>query len=284
MADSSVNGGKGEAEAAVQESAGAGAVEEGAVAVAAEGQGEQTGKAGGESMSGGRTRHAAPSTGDTAAAAAWSGGPLGAPGALRPCPIPAGAVIFGELTSAFVDGPRLVRFLGDRRHTGAVVDAGGNRVQVVVLHDGGVLALLSAGAEGTQRLDGMQLPAPGAPDEHELSVLTYRPEVAIALGQLVNVPSRFERMHGSFVDFPALLTFLQREKASGAVRVSTREDTGVVLLRTGDVLGAYTRQKPELDDADVVYPLARSSDAEIDVHVGPLTLPPATVAVGSIVR
>jgi len=209
---------------------------------------------------------------------------LGTAGAIRGCPIPAGAVIFGELTSAFVDGPRLIRFLGDRKHTGALVDAGGGGTQVAVIHEGNVVALVGAGSGGsdTKRLDKLALPGPGAADEHELTVLTYRPEISLALGQLVNLPERFERMHGSFVDLPALLQFLRREKANGAVRVTTRNDTGIVLLRGGEVLGAYTRQKPELEDAEVVFPLAKEADAEIDVHVGALSLPPPSVSAASV--
>jgi hypothetical protein len=208
---------------------------------------------------------------------------LGAAGAIRGCPMPAGAVIFGELTSAFVDGPRLIRFLGDRKHTGALVDAGAGNTQVAVLHEGNVIALVSGGSGGdTRRVERLSLPGPGATDEHELTVLTYRPEVALALGQLVNLPERFERMHGSFVDLPALLAFLRREKANGAVRVTSRKDTGIILIRGGEVLGAYTRQKPELEDAEVVYPLAKESDAEIDVHVGALTLPPASVSTANV--
>jgi hypothetical protein len=209
---------------------------------------------------------------------------LAAAATVRACPIPSGAVIFGELTSAFVDGPRLLRFLGERHHTGAVVDAAANRVQVAVLNDGAVVGLVSSGSDGARRLDGLSLPAPGAGDEHQLTVLTYRSEVAVALGQLINLSERFERMHGSFVDLPALLTFLGRESASGAVRITTRDDTGIVLLRQGNVLGAYTRLKPELDDAEVVYPLAKASDAEIDVHVGSLTIPPPSISVTAAVR
>jgi hypothetical protein len=209
---------------------------------------------------------------------------LGTAASIRSCPLPAGAVLFGELTSAFVAGPRLIRNLGDRKHTGALVDAGGGRTQVAVLHEGNVVAMVGAGAGGadTRRLDRLNLSGPESSDEHELTVLTYRPEVALALSQLVNLPERFERMHGSFVDLPALLGFLRREKANGAVRVTTRNDTGIVLIRGGEVLGAYTRQKPELEDAEVVYPLAKEPDAEIDVHVGALSVPPASVNPASV--
>jgi hypothetical protein len=211
-----------------------------------------------------------------------SSGALGAPGIIRACPIPSGAVIFGELTSAFVDGARLVRFLAERRHTGAIVDAGRNRVQVALLYEGAAVGLVAVGEGATRRVEALTLPAPGSNDEHQLTVLTYRPEVTLALAQLINTPERFDRMHGSFVDLPALLSFLRRERANGAVRVTTGEDAGVILLRAGEVLGAYTRHLPELDDEEVVFPLAKATDAEVDVCVGALTLPPASIPVSSI--
>jgi hypothetical protein len=223
-------------------------------------------------------------TGAVATAPAPSGrtGTLGAPGIIRACPIPSGAVIFGELTSAFVDGPRLVRFLADRRHTGAIVDAGRTRVQVALLYEGAAVGLVAVGEGSTRRVEQLTLPAPGAGDEHQLTVLTYRPEVTLALAQLINTPERFDRMHGSFVDLPALLSFLRRERANGAVRVTTADDAGVILLRAGEILGAYTRHLPELDDEEVVFPLAKAADAEVDVCVGPLTLPPASIPVASV--
>jgi hypothetical protein len=217
-----------------------------------------------------------------APSAARSGGGLAPAGIIRACPIPSGAVIFGELTSAFVDGPRLVSFLGERRHTGAIVDAGRNRVQVALLYEGTVVGLVAVGEGATRRVESLSLPAPGSGDEHQLTVLTYRPEVTLALAQLVNTPERFDRMHGSFVDLPALLSFLRRERANGAVRVTTGEDAGVILLRAGEVLGAYTRHLPELDDEEVVFPLAKAGDAEVDVCVGALTLPPPSIPVASI--
>jgi hypothetical protein len=211
-----------------------------------------------------------------------SGGGLAAAGVIRACPIPSGAVIFGELTSAFIDGASLVRYLAERRHTGAVVDAGRTRVQVVLLHEGQVVGLISVADGVTRRIDMLSLPAPGTDDEHHLTVLTYRPEITLALAQLVNTPERFDRMHASFVDLPALLSFLRRERADGAVRLTTADDAGVILLRGGEVLGAYTRHLPELDDEEVVLSLAKAPDAEVDVCIGALTLPPVSIPVSSI--
>jgi hypothetical protein len=225
---------------------------------------------------------AEPGRGDGPAATGRSGGGLAPAGVIRACPIPSGAVIFGELTSAFVDGASLLRYLSERRHTGAVVDAGRSRVQVALLHEGEVVGLISVADGTTRRIDMLSLPAPGTDDEHQLTVLTYRPEITLALAQLINTPERFDRMHASFVDLPALLAYLRRERADGAVRVTTADDAGVILLRGGEILGAYTRHLPELDDEEVVWALTQVPDAEVDVCVGPLTLPPVSIPVSSI--
>jgi hypothetical protein len=192
--------------------------------------------------------------------------PLPPAGPIRPCPLPAGVSALGQLTSSFVDGPRLLSHLAERRHTGALIDAGRDRVQVAVIHQGAIVALVAVDETGTRRLDALSMPTPASQEIHDITVSTYRPEIAVAIAHMINLPERFSRLPANFVDFPGLLEHLRREGASGAVRVSAAGDIGIVLLRNGEVLGAYSGRRPELDDPDVLYGLAASPDAEVDVH------------------
>jgi hypothetical protein len=187
-------------------------------------------------------------------------------GPIRPCPLPAGVSALGQLTSSFVDGPRLLSHLAERRHTGALIEAGTERVQVAVLHQGAIVALVAVDETGTHRLDALSMPTPASQEIHGITVSTYRPEIAVALAQMINLPERFSRLPANFVDFSGLLGHLGRERASGAVRISGAGDVGVVLLRNGVVLGAYSGRLPELDDPDVLFGLAAAPDAELDVH------------------
>jgi hypothetical protein len=191
---------------------------------------------------------------------------LPAAGPIRPCPLPAGGSALGQLTSSFVDGPRLLSHLAERRHTGALIEAGSERVQVAVLHQGAIVALVAVDETGTRRLDALSMPTPASQEIHDITVSTYRPEIAVALAQMINLPERFSRLPANFVDFTGLLRHLERERASGAVRISGAGDVGVVLLRNGVVLGAYSGRLPELDDPDVLFGLAAAPDAELDVH------------------
>lgn len=187
-------------------------------------------------------------------------------GPVSPCPLPAGVSALGQLTSSFVDGPRLLSHLAERRHTGALIEAGSDRVQVAVLHQGAIVALVAVDETGTSRLDGLSMPTPASREIHDITVSTYRPEIAVALSQMINLPARFSRLPANFVDFGGLLRHLERERASGAVRITASGDVGVVLLRNGAVLGAYSGRLPELDDPEVLLGLAAAPDAELDVH------------------
>jgi hypothetical protein len=205
--------------------------------------------------------------------------PLAPAAIIRPCPLPDGARLFGPLSSGYVDGPSLLRDLGGRGHSGALVTAGGGRAQAVILHRGAVLALVAAGRSGTRRLESLRLPVAGQEQEHDLTVPVYRPEVAVALGQLVNLAARFRRMHASFVRLPALLEHLAETRMTGGVRVITSTDVGVLLLCGGEVLGAYTARHPGLEEPELVARLCGAGDAEIDVHASPLEGTPPEVAV-----
>jgi hypothetical protein len=191
---------------------------------------------------------------------------LPAPATIRPCPLPSGASALGQLSSSFVDGPRLLSHLAERRHSGALIDRGSERVQVAILHQGAIVALVAVDETGTHRLDALSMPTPASREVDDLTVSTYRPEIAVALAQMINLPERFSRLPANFVDFSGLLAHLGRERASGAVRVVCDGDVGVVLLRAGAVLGAYSGRLPELDDAEVLFGLAAAPEAEVDVH------------------
>ena len=218
---------------------------------------------------------------DPAAADAPAGWPLAPAAIIRPCPLPDAALLFGPLRSSYCDGPSLLRDLARRGHSGALVTAGEGRAQAAVLHRGSVLALLAAGRSGTRRLESLRLPEAGQEPEHDLTVPVYRPEVAVALGQLVNLVGRFRRLHTSFVRIPALLEHLAETRVTGGVRVTTPDDVGVLLLDGGELLGAYTARHPALEEAELVTRLC-AGDAEIDVHAAPLEGEPAAVTVGRL--
>lgn len=207
---------------------------------------------------------------------AW---PLAPAAIIPPCPLPEGGLLFGPLRSGYVDGPSLLRELAGRGHSGALVAAGGGRAQAVILHRGAVLALVAAGPSGTRRLERLRLPVAGQDEEHELLVNAYRPEVAVALGRLVNLPARFRRLQASFVHLPELLEHLAAGRMTGGVRVTAAHDAGVLLIAGGEPVGAYTAAHPALEDVGLLARLCGEAGAEIDVHAAPMAGDPPAVEV-----
>jgi hypothetical protein len=205
--------------------------------------------------------------------------PLAPAAIIRPCPLPESELLYGPLSSAYVDGPCLLRELATCGHSGALVAAGAGRAHAVILHRGEVLALVSAARNGTRRLESLWLPAAGEAEEHDLAVPVYRPEVALALGQMVNLTARHRRLSASFIRLPALLEHLAETGVTGGVRVTTAADVGVLLLCAGWVLGAYSVRHPALEEVGLIERLCAREDAEIDVHAAALEVAPPVVTV-----
>jgi hypothetical protein len=69
-----------------------------------------------------------------------------------------------------------------------------------------------------------------------------------------------------FVDVRALLQYLQEEKIHGSLLVRAPDEMGIVLLRDGGLLGAFTRGQPQLvQDPEIVTRLCAEPKTRIEV-------------------
>lgn len=199
-------------------------------------------------------------------------------------PLPAGKPIYEGLKSAFVDFPKLLKTLEADTHTGYVRLDGQDFASVLLLHDGHVLEALYSqdalyqGLEAFQRLRRRMERGEGLLDVIELSG-----ETVVALAQLLTARPLFTGLLGRFVNFDALLEYLAEEKIDGSIVVVGSAETGVILLRKGQVLGAYTQTKRELQSSPaVVGALAAERSARIEVKAG--AAPPAGIDVAAALR
>lgn len=197
------------------------------------------------------------------------GTPLGAPAPLVFYPLPAGRPLYEGLKSAFVDFPRLLRTLRADRHTGYVQLAGNGYRGVLILHDGQVLEGVSAEGDVVlgetafrqfrRRMDG---------GDGNLDVIELSGEAAVAATQLFSAPALFTGLLGRFINLEALLEYLVEEKVDGSVVVIGTE-MGVILLRQGSTLGAYTESQRTLDQSTAaVAALAAERSSRIEVKGG----------------
>ncbi|MFN2568033.1 MAG: hypothetical protein ABR564_00300 [Candidatus Dormibacteria bacterium] len=185
-------------------------------------------------------------------------------------PLPAGKKQYEGLKSAFVDFPKLLRTLKSDRHTGYVrlndTDYSGS----LLLHDGDLLeALSSNGGISDGEVAFLQFRRHMDEGTGLIDVIELAPDTIVALAQLLTARPLFTGLLGRFVDFNALLEYLAEEKVDGSVVVTGGRETGIILLRGGSVLGAYTASARQLDTkTNLVAALAKERPARIEVKSG----------------
>ncbi|MFN2451950.1 MAG: DUF4388 domain-containing protein [Candidatus Dormibacteria bacterium] len=185
-------------------------------------------------------------------------------------PLPSGKAVYEGLKSAFVDFPKLLRTLRTDTHTGYVRLAGDQFTGVLIFHDGHLLEALAktqTARQGEPAFKDVQTRMERG--EGVLDVIDLPGDTVVALAQLLMARPMFTGLMGRFINFASLIEYLSEEQVDGSVIVATDEDTGVILLRRGEVLGAYTQAQAKLDQkTDGVQKLATERSARIEVKGG----------------
>jgi hypothetical protein len=185
-------------------------------------------------------------------------------------PLPSGKAIYEGLKSAFVDFPKLLRTLDSDKLTGYVRLDGADFSGVLLLHDGHVLDALFSDGAITQAMEAFQkLRQRMERGEGLLDVIELSGETVVALAQLLTAPPLFTGLLGRFINFEALLEYLSEEHVDGSLVVAGGTETGVILLRKGSILGAYTQTHRDLAAAPgSVTALAAERTSRIEVKSG----------------
>ncbi|MGD0448786.1 MAG: DUF4388 domain-containing protein [Candidatus Dormibacteria bacterium] len=207
---------------------------------------------------------------------------LGAP-AVQPLdivyPLPSGRAQYEGLKSAFVDFPKLLRTLRADQHTGYIRLTAPDFAGILLFHEGHLLEALSsiAGARsGEAAFQAMRRSMDAGTGG--LDVIDLAGETVEALAQLLTAPLLYTGLLGRFINFDALIAFLNEEGVEGAVLVVGAADIGIILLSHGKVLGAYTQTSPALNTATTgVAKIATDKTARIEVKSGAGSVVPLDV-------
>jgi hypothetical protein len=185
-----------------------------------------------------------------------------------PLPIPAGKPQYEGLKSAFVDFPRLLRTLHTDRHTGYIRLVSGPSTAVLLFRDGDLVEA-EAGDDGATHGEEAFALFRRQMDTGEglIDVIDLETETVTAIARLLTGPPLFTGLLARFMNFPALLEYLEEERVDGSVIVVGGSQTGVILLSGGEVLAAYTAEArtPE-SSTDAVASLAGERSARIEVR------------------
>jgi hypothetical protein len=183
-------------------------------------------------------------------------------------PLPVGKLVYESLKTAFVDFPKLLRSLSSDRLTGYLRLTGAASRGMILFYQGSLIesfydggAVVSTGRTAFSLFKNDVDRGEGSMDVIELSA-----EVVTAIYQLLTAPTILQGLLARFVDVRALLQYLQEEKIHGSLLVRAPDEMGIVLLRDGGLLGAFTRGQPQLvQDPEIVTRLCAEPKTRIEV-------------------
>ena len=183
-------------------------------------------------------------------------------------PLPVGKLVYESLKTAFVDFPKLLRSLSADHLTGYLRLTGAASRGMILFYQGSLIesfydggAVVSTGRTAFSLFKNDVDRGEGSMDVIELSA-----EVVTAIYQLLTAPTILQGLLARFVDVRALLQYLQEEKIHGSLLVRAPDEMGIVLLRDGALLGAFTRGQPQLvQDPEIVTRLCADSKTRIEV-------------------
>ena len=196
-------------------------------------------------------------------------------------PLPVGKLVYESLKTAFVDFPKLLRSLSSDRLTGYLRLTGQASRGMILFYQGSLIesfydggAVVSTGRTAFSLFKNDVDRGEGSMDVIELSS-----EVVTAIYQLLTAPTILQGLLARFVDVRALLQYLQEEKIHGSLLVRAPDEMGIVLLRDGQLLGAFTRGQPQLvQDPEVVTRLCADTKTRIEVKAVADLEEPASVS------
>jgi hypothetical protein len=196
-------------------------------------------------------------------------------------PLPVGKLVYESLKTAFVDFPKLLRSLSADRLTGYLRLTGQASRGMILFYQGSLIesfydggAVVSTGRTAFSLFKNDVDRGEGSMDVIELSA-----EVVTAIYQLLTAPTILQGLLARFVDVRALLEYLQEEQIHGSLLVRSPDEMGIVLLRGGTLLGAFTRGQPQLvQNADLVTRLCEDPKTRIEVKAVADLEEPASVS------
>ncbi len=183
-------------------------------------------------------------------------------------PLPVGKLVYESLKTAFVDFPKLLRSLSQDHLTGYLRLTAQSSRGMILFYQGSLIESFYDGGAvvSTGRTAFSLFKNDVDRGEGTMDVIELTPEVVTAINQLLTAPTILQGLLARFVNIKALLEYLQEEQIHGSLLVRAPNEMGIVLLRAGQLLGAFTRSQPQLaGEADLVLRLCNDAKARIEV-------------------
>ena len=189
--------------------------------------------------------------------------------------VPSGAPLYESLSARFIAFDRMTSTLGQGGYSGYVRVLGPGVNGILLFRNGKMIDCLwrdrgelSQGEPAEARARGLMESGDAMVD-----IVDLQAELVDSLHHLASGATSYPEMYASWVNFKGLVEFLKERDFTGTVSIKSSSGGGVLLLRQGELDGAFTTGSRELstDDAEV---LALAADPQARIEVRTAHLPP----------
>jgi hypothetical protein len=182
--------------------------------------------------------------------------------------VPSGTPLYESLSARFIAFDRLMATLGQGGYSG-FVRVLGPRVNAILLFRNGKMIdclwrdadQLSEGEPAVRKVEALVHAGEAVVDIVELQA-----EMVDSLHHLASGSPTYPELVASWVNLDGLVAFLKGRNFTGSLTVKAKAGGGVLMFRSGDLLGAFTTNSRELanEERDV---LALGGDPEAHIEV-----------------
>jgi hypothetical protein len=183
--------------------------------------------------------------------------------------VPTGAPLYESLSARFIAYDRLISTLGRGGYSGYVRVLGPGVNGILLFRNGKMIDCLWRGRDQLRKNEEAETSARNLLDSGEavVDVVDLQAELVDSLHHLASGATTYPEMFASWVNLEGLVAFLKERNFTGTISVKAAAGGGVLMLRQGDLDGAFTTHSRELspDEKDVVA-LATDPEARIEVR------------------
>jgi hypothetical protein len=183
--------------------------------------------------------------------------------------VPTGAPLYESLNARLIAFDRLATTLGQGGYSGFVRVIGSGSNGILLFRNGKMIDCLWR--ERGKLTQGEQAEARARnvmeSGEAVVDIVDLQAELVDSLHHLASGAASYPEMYASWVNLEGLVAFLKERSFTGTISVKSSSGGGVLMLRHGQLDGAFTTSSRELsqDEAGVVA-LAADPEARIEVR------------------
>jgi hypothetical protein len=185
--------------------------------------------------------------------------------------VPTGTPLYESLSAKLIAFDRLLSTLAQGGYSGFVRVLGSQVNSILLFRNGKMIDCLWRDRDGVNQGDPALARAQALIETGDavIDVVNLEPEMVDSLHHLASGTQTYPDMFSSWVNMEGLIAFLKQHKFTGTISVRSKAGGGVLMLRHGELAGAFTTNSRELaTDQGEVVALCEDPETRIEVRSG----------------